>query len=820
MGAMKWLVIFSLLGICSQAAAQSGIVLSVFSVTSKTAILRWTRYSGASSYKITVAAKSSPSTPIAFAQFGPNTVMGSVNSLSQNIEYVFTVEALDNSQGVLSSSDIESSTAPEIMDAIQAVKPKDSQTLMLDFNLKTGATHYIIRVQSANGFYREDTVSSSPAEIKSLTPYTEYTLSTLAVNSGGRSQPSPSVTEKTVLPPPQLSASSPSNDSIVLSWAPVANAVQYTLSIYKFGSNTDMKQNTSDTTLTISGLDAGSLYIIRGFAWDPEGRKGEGSLYINQTTRPPTPASVNVSVVMSNSVAGLSVSWELEQDVHGSIQYHVMSDQNLMCNSTSSSCTLSPVDCGKVHTIQVTASNEAGFGYPSNPEVFITFPCPPESLALEEPEEGNCTLTWDTVPHADAYAAYIKRGDGGEEICNTTSNNCTFHCQCGYTYLMSVFALNEAGSSPQGEILNYTTVPCCPQNVSVSLVSTDTLEIMWTASRGAEMYETRAVDNSEVILCNDTAPVCALSDLSCDSPYSVVVTPCNDISGCNRACKAHTKETAPCMPTNLSLNPKNSSCVSVSWTANNRAATYTVSASGDDGTHICTTSGSSCDITELPCGSTYEVSVIATSAVGQSLPSYSDSLETEPCCPVNLTVAQVTQAMTNVSWSHAKGAHTFITSLTSPRGHARCHTQDSHCLMGCITCGTNYTVTMEAFSQSGRNSNCTYQGFSSSACCPSGVKLYRMASNSLRVYWRSAGSSHSYIAEMVGSNNNYTCNASPGENSCDVGSVQCGDVYHVVVAPLTPEGSKVLFCAQRVYSVTCSGGNVGTVIYRGKRSLD
>ena len=83
------------------------------------------------------------------------------------------------------------------MDAIQAVKPKDSQTLMLDFNMKTGATHYIIRVQSANGFYREDTVSSSPAEIKSLTPYTEYTLSTLAVNSGGRSQPSPSVTEKT-----------------------------------------------------------------------------------------------------------------------------------------------------------------------------------------------------------------------------------------------------------------------------------------------------------------------------------------------------------------------------------------------------------------------------------------------------------------------------------------------------------------------------------------------------------------------------------------------------------------------------------------------
>lgn len=88
-------------------------------------------------------------------------------------------------------------SAPEVMDPIQTVKPKDSRTLMVSFSLKTGATHYIIRVQNANGFFREDTVSSSPAEIKSLTPYTEYTLSIMAVNSGGHSQPSLPVTAKT-----------------------------------------------------------------------------------------------------------------------------------------------------------------------------------------------------------------------------------------------------------------------------------------------------------------------------------------------------------------------------------------------------------------------------------------------------------------------------------------------------------------------------------------------------------------------------------------------------------------------------------------------
>ncbi|XP_074524730.1 fibronectin type III domain-containing protein 7-like [Halichoeres trimaculatus] len=751
--------------------------------------------------------------------FGPNTVMGSVNNLSPNVRYTYTVEALDNNQGVMDSATLNSLTAPEMMDPIRNVKPEDSRTLIVDFNLKTGATDYIIRIKNSNNFFREDTVSSSPAKVENLTPYTNYELSVLPVNGGGRGQPSESKKVKTVLPSPLLSASSPTNDSITVSWAPVTHAVQYSLNVYKIGSNSDMNYNTSNTNFTITNLEPGSLYFIKASALDVEGRWGEESLYINQTTRPPTPSSVSVSMAMSHGEAGLSVSWEMNQMVYGSIDYNVMSDQNLECNTTTMSCILSPVSCGEVHNIWVTPSNPSGEGFPTSLFMFITYPCPPQSLSLMDSPEENCTIKWDTVPFADKYQAFIKTEDGEEMLCNTTNNNCTFHCQCGYTYQMSVCALNEAGSSRRGEILNHTTLPCCPESVTVSVVSTDTLEIMWNSSRGAELYETRAVDSSEVILCNDTAPVCALSDLSCDTSYSVLVTPCNEISGCNRACKAHTKDTAPCTPMNLMLNPQNSSSVSVSWTANNRAATYTVTAIGDGKRYNCTTRGNGCNITDLPCGCIFDVSVKATSPAGESLPSFSDSLETDPCCPQNLSVDQVTQAMSNVSWSQAKGAHSFITSLTSTRGHARCHTQDSHCLMGCITCGTNYTVSMEAYSQSGRMANCTYQGFSSSACCPSGIRLYKMAGNSVRILWRSSGSSHRLIAEMTGTVNNYNCTASPGENSCDISGIQCG-IYHLVVAPLKTMGEKVQFCPQRHYSITCSGANISTVLYRGKRSVD
>lgn len=89
-----------------------------------------------------------------------------------------------------------------------------------------------------------------------------------------------------MLPPFEtLASSSPSNDTIILSWSAVPDAVQYTISMYKLGSSSSMKYNTTDTNLTVSGLDAGSLYNIKGFPWDVEGRQGDDSLYINQTTR-------------------------------------------------------------------------------------------------------------------------------------------------------------------------------------------------------------------------------------------------------------------------------------------------------------------------------------------------------------------------------------------------------------------------------------------------------------------------------------------------------------------------------------------------------
>lgn len=75
--------------------------------------------------------------------------------------------------------------------------------------------------------------------------------------------------------PPELNATSPSNDTILVTWPPVEHAVLYTLCIIREGSSSRHKVNTSDTMVTFDDLLPGTTYCIKGTAWDSEGRAGD-----------------------------------------------------------------------------------------------------------------------------------------------------------------------------------------------------------------------------------------------------------------------------------------------------------------------------------------------------------------------------------------------------------------------------------------------------------------------------------------------------------------------------------------------------------------
>ncbi|NXO68791.1 FNDC7 protein, partial [Phainopepla nitens] len=686
--------------------------------------------------------------------------------------------------------------APDIPVIDQAYS-KLSNSITVEWRAVPGATNYMLTAQDGDSFV-ETLVKNSPGTVTGLKPATLYRITVRSINSGGKSQPSPFRKVKTVLAAPILSVCSPSCDSIAVSWKAVHMAAGFSVSLMRSdGLGRMLKQNTTNTSLIFTNLDPGTLYTIKAYAWNANGMPGDDVTY-NQRTSPNAP--VDVKVAFNSGALRAIISW---MPTEGALTYSVTVSSGLLklrCNTSSASCMVPSLQCSSEYYVSVTAYNDAGSSEPTDAVSLKTVPCAPVHISIEEDEPGHLLVSWSGVSLGHYYVVFVKSDDGLEVHCNTSYTQCHFQSDCGFTYFISVFAYNKAGQSPLGDVFNYTTAPCCPSDFRAVFTSSDTVRVTWAPVRGADLYETRAAGGSSVLLCRDTATACALSALQCSTRYNITVYSFSEARGSSSSCEPQNVATAPCSPKIKNISKEGLSVISVQWQPNKEEATYVVTARGEAGLWHCTSTRNSCTLVDLPCGSAFSVSAIARSPAGQSLPSYSIPLETAPCCPNDLIVTQVAQSVTNISWSVGRGAQTYVTTLESPKGLAKCHTLQTYCLLGCITCGTNYTVSLRAISETGLTSSCTYQGYSSSACCPSGVKLYRLSNNGIRVFWRASDETINYSADLRGSKGNFSCTPSPGLSHCDITKIPCGDIYTVVVAPVTNNGPKLTFCPKKIYS--------------------
>ncbi|KAM9324545.1 fibronectin type III domain-containing protein 7 [Gastrophryne carolinensis] len=796
-------------------SANTEFSISTYDVTSRSIYIRWNKVAGAMSYKITASPYLSVGEP-SFAVFNPANVIGTINTLLPNTNYTVTVEAMDNNGNAVAQAQMIQKTAPEVPIIDQAYS-KLSNSITVEWAEVAGATSYQVIAQAGTLFY-ESMVTSSPGTVTGLQAATAYKITVRSINSAGKSQPSPPKWAKTVLAAASISVESPTSDSVSISWQAVPSAVLYSVSVMRSdGSGNRWNQNTTELSVSALSLDPGTIYTIKVNAWDADGIPGDDITY-NQITRPATPSDVLINFNSGALEATFSVS-----EVDASSNYTVVlhnGEVSSNCTMSVSSCTISSLDCGIEYVVSLVAANEGGSTLSPKTWSLLSVPCAPSGIAVVEDNPGNLTVSWSHGELSDYYVVFVKSDDGFEVHCNASQSPCYFPAECGFIYFMNVFAYNKAGQSPLGQPLNYTTAPCCPSDITPAYVSSDTLEVVWSVVRGAEMYETRAFDGTNVILCNDTATVCALSGLQCNTQYNVTVFSYSENRGSNTSCASKYMKTGPCSPEIKNITRMSASSFLVHWEGSSPETLYTVTARGQSGLWNCSSSGTSCTLENLPCGSKYMVNVVAFTSVGASLPSFSVPIETAPCCPGNISVIQVTQSVTNVSWSIAAGAQTYTTMLESPKGQAKCHTLENHCLLGCITCGTSYSVSLEAVSETGLASQCTFLGYSSSACCPSGVKLYRLSNTGIRVTWRALSGPNNYTVSINGSKGNFTCNPNTNFSYCDVTEIPCGDVYTVVVSPIIAGGdTHISFCPQKIYSVTCSGSSLGMVIYRGKRSV-
>lgn len=102
----------------------------------------------------------------------------------------------------------------------------------------------------------------------------------------------------TVLAPPVLTTSSASTDTIDVSWGAIDQAAKYIVSIHLDSLQDTTEQETTGTSVTISGLEAGQLYVINCWALDAEDVTGETSSEVTQVTSKDTQLCVCVKLKM------------------------------------------------------------------------------------------------------------------------------------------------------------------------------------------------------------------------------------------------------------------------------------------------------------------------------------------------------------------------------------------------------------------------------------------------------------------------------------------------------------------------------------------
>ncbi|XP_067892590.1 fibronectin type III domain-containing protein 7-like isoform X3 [Heterodontus francisci] len=721
--------------IANMSLASTDFTMTIYTVTSRSISVRWSRYVGAHSYKFSATSNAAMGQP-AFVIFNNRFIIGTISPLLPATLYNVKVEVLDGSGNVLAEAQTQQLTTPDVPLNINAYS-KTSNSITVNWSTVPKATGYVLKAKADNSII-ETIVNDSSGTLTGLQPHTLYTISVQASNAGGNSQSSVPVEARTVLAAPVIHSTSPNSRTIMVSLEPVSQAVKYSFIIIRSDAvGNKIKKTITSTTVTFTDLDTGTWYTIIAHALDANGIPGDDRIK-EQITRPLAPQSVR-AVLTSESMStslGVVVTWNASEGSTNYIAVPIDKSRNVAqnCTSRSTSCIISPIQCGTQYDVIVVAFNEAGASDAANPTEFTSVPCSPNYITIQEIYSGNLTVSWSPSPLTDYYTTFVKRDDGLEVMCNTSQTSCYFRSECGFIYFISVFSYNKAGQSPPGNVLNYTTAPCCPTHVKALFVSSDTIEVEWNPARGAEMYETKAQDVSSVVFCNDTSTICTLSGLKCNTVYNVTIYSYSDIRGFNYSCQKK-------------------------------------------------------------------------------------SIITAPCCPKSFTVTQITQSMTNISWTAAIGAQSYTTVLESSKGQAKCHTGETHCLLGCITCSTNYTISLSAISETGLMSVCNYQGYSSSGCCPSAVKLYRLGSNALRVYWHATAGSVNYVVNVTSDNANFTCSPMSGGTYCDISEIYCGDIYTVIVSPVSIDGSIVTFCPMKMYSVSCSMNSGAMVIYRGKRSL-
>lgn len=265
--------------------------------------------------------------------------------------------------------------------------------------------------------------------------------------------------------------------SIDLSWTlddTGGSAVTYQVVL---DDTTSIPTSTSNTSITMSGLNPSTTYNAYVRAINNNG-PGPWSASLSVTTQaqsqsptpaPPAPAPASppgaptsISAIPGNASAVVSWIPPTDSGTYPIDSYVVRSQPGgLTCSTTSTSCTVTGLTNGTAYTFTVTASSAAGAGpagAASAPVKPRTVPGAPVSVAAT-PGIDQASISW-SPPSDDggsAITGYRVTTVPASSGCQTLATTCTLtDLDAGQEYVVTVVAVNAAGESAPSQPVTVT----------------------------------------------------------------------------------------------------------------------------------------------------------------------------------------------------------------------------------------------------------------------------------------------------------------------------------------------------------------------------
>ncbi|XP_033080327.1 receptor-type tyrosine-protein phosphatase H isoform X1 [Trachypithecus francoisi] len=548
--------------------------------------------------------------------------------------------------------------------------------------------------------------------------------------------------------------------SISLSWEvpndPNPQNSTYWVQCTGDGDRTEARP-TTDTNVTVDGLEPGSLYTCSVWV-----EKDGGNSSVETVTTATAPNPVRNLRVEAQTNSSLALTWEVPEgpDPQNStywVEYTRDSDRRETRSTTDTSITVDGLEPGSLYVFSVWVGKN-GINSSQKTGNATTAPNPVRNLRVEAQTTSSISLSWEVPDGADPQnSTYWVQctGDGGRtETRPTTDTNVTVDgLEPRSLYMFSVW-VEKDGVNSSVETVTTATAPNPVRNLRVEAQTNSSLALTWEVPEGPDPQNstywveyTRDGDRRETRSTTDTS--ITVDGLEPGSLY--VFSVWVEKNGINSSQETGKATTAPNPVRNLHMDTQTNSSITLSWEVPDgpdlQDYTYWVEYTGDGGgTETRNTANANVTAEGLEPGTLYTFSVWAEKN-GARGSRQNLSISTAPNAVRSLSKKDGTNSSITLRWTAPQGpgqsSYTYWVSwigegMTDPRTQ---NTSGTEIILNKLEAGRLYHLTVWAERNEVRGYNSTL----TAATAPSEVTDLQnktQTKNSVTLWWKAPGDPH------------------------------------------------------------------------------